>query len=52
MKKAGYATNPKYADILIKLINDYQLYDYDQSYVIAENRSNKSNNNQYIVAGF
>lgn len=28
LKKAGYATNPKYPQILIKLINDYHLQDY------------------------
>ena len=28
LKKAGYATNPKYAQILIKLIEDYHLEDY------------------------
>jgi len=28
LKKAGYATNPKYPQILIKLIEDYQLQDY------------------------
>jgi LysM repeat protein len=28
LKKAGYATNPKYAQILIKLIQDYNLQDY------------------------
>jgi len=28
LKKAGYATNPKYPQILIKLINDYGLQDY------------------------
>jgi LysM repeat protein len=28
LKKAGYATNPKYAQIIIKLIQDYQLQDY------------------------
>ncbi len=28
LKKAGYATNPKYAQILIKLIEDYHLQDY------------------------
>ena len=28
LKKAGYATNPKYAQILIKLIEDYNLQDY------------------------
>ena len=28
MKRAGYATNPKYAPVLIKLIEDYNLQDY------------------------
>jgi LysM repeat protein len=28
LKKAGYATNPRYAQILIKLIEDYHLEDY------------------------
>lgn len=28
LKKAGYATNPKYPQILIKLINDYNLQEY------------------------
>lgn len=28
LKKAGYATNPKYPQILIKLIEDYSLQDY------------------------
>jgi len=30
LKKAGYATNPHYADRLIKLIEDYELYIYDK----------------------
>lgn len=30
LKKAGYATNPKYPQILIKLINEYHLQDYTQ----------------------
>lgn len=29
LKKAGYATNPKYADILIGLIEKYELHRYD-----------------------
>ncbi len=28
LKKAGYATNPKYPQIIIKLIEDYNLNDY------------------------
>ena len=30
LKKAGYATNPKYADLLIDLIEKHQLYEYDK----------------------
>lgn len=29
LKEAGYATNPRYADQLIKIIEDYELYQYD-----------------------
>lgn len=29
LKKAGYATNPKYADLLINIIERYELYQYD-----------------------
>jgi hypothetical protein len=29
LSKAGYATNPRYADILIKVIEDYELDKYD-----------------------
>jgi len=31
LKQAGYATNPKYPDLLINTIEKYQLYQYDQS---------------------
>lgn len=30
LKQAGYATNPKYPDLLINLIEKYKLYQYDQ----------------------
>jgi hypothetical protein len=30
LKQAGYATNPKYPQLLIGLIDKYQLYQYDQ----------------------
>jgi len=30
LKKAGYATNPKYAHLLIKVIEDNKLYQYDK----------------------
>ncbi|MCR5519299.1 MAG: glucosaminidase domain-containing protein [Bacteroidales bacterium] len=33
LKKAGYATDPKYAEKLIKIIEDYKLYQYDSGKV-------------------
>src|SRR5690606_24906929 len=30
LKSAGYATNPRYADLLIDIIERYQLYQYDR----------------------
>ncbi|MCD4731208.1 MAG: glucosaminidase domain-containing protein [Bacteroidales bacterium] len=32
LKKAGYATNPKYPQLLIKIIEDYELHQYDLQY--------------------
>lgn len=32
LKKAGYATNPKYPEILIKIIEDNELYKFDVGY--------------------
>jgi LysM repeat protein len=40
LKKAGYATNPKYAQVLIKLIQDYNLEDYT---LIALGKMNEGN---------
>ncbi|WP_262250193.1 glucosaminidase domain-containing protein [Parapedobacter soli] len=37
LKAAGYATNPRYADLLISLIERYELYQYDR----AETRNEK-----------
>lgn len=33
LKKAGYATNPHYAELLIKIIEDNELYRYDNAIV-------------------
>ena len=30
LKRAGYATNPKYPDMLINIIDKYELYQYDE----------------------
>ena len=36
LKQAGYATNPHYADQLIKIIEDYKLYKYDTEIAVGE----------------
>jgi LysM repeat protein len=48
LKKAGYATNPKYPQLLIKIIEDYQLYKYDDPnyQAIAKNENTKRKNTQ------
>ena len=42
LSKAGYATNPKYAERLIQLIEDEQLYTYDREKEITEIAHNSS----------
>ena len=37
LKQAGYATAPTYAQRLIKIIEDYQLYQYDREVVVPKN---------------
>lgn len=32
LKKAGYATNPNYPELLIKIIEDFKLYELDNNY--------------------
>lgn len=43
LKAAGYATNPRYADLLIDLIERYELYQYDrpESFVQKEIREER-----------
>ena len=61
LKSAGYATNPRYADMLIGLIEDYQLYRFDDSRDInpkqiqrieqkQEHRVYFNNDNYYVIA--
>lgn len=52
LRKAGYATNPQYAQMLIKLIEDYKLQEYTYAAMasnnsIANNNTNQENNNAY-----
>ena len=63
LKKAGYATDPKYADKLISIIERYELWKLDGSKKplnakkekknkkskIIDNKRNKNNSKQYIV---
>jgi LysM repeat protein len=60
LKKAGYATNPRYPQILIKLIKDYNLEDYtlialnrktdNNNVVLVNNSTGKEGNNQSMQA--
>ena len=61
LKKAGYATNPKYPQILIKLIRDYNLQDYtliamgskpdnaNETWVKNRDRDNKNKNTAVVT---
>lgn len=46
LKKAGYATNPSYANSLIRIIEKYQLYQYDQ--MISRRQLASLNNNSCV----
>ncbi|MDR2126638.1 MAG: glucosaminidase domain-containing protein [Prevotellaceae bacterium] len=43
LKKAGYATAPNYAEMLIKIIEDFQLYKYDDENYTPAPESNTEN---------
>jgi len=45
LKTAGYATNPHYAELLIKNIEEFELYKYDKLY-----KANPENEHKLIVA--
>ncbi len=38
LKKAGYATNPEYANLLIRKIEENKLYDLDRGYTSSDNK--------------
>ena len=42
LKKAGYATNPKYPQLLIKIIEDNGLFEYDKLYKIDRTKLAKN----------
>jgi len=49
LKRAGYATNPSYANSLIRIIEAYKLYKYDQ--MISRRQLASLNNNSCIQTG-
>lgn len=40
LKKAGYATNPEYANMLIRKIEEYGLYNYDRGITVGKKEAN------------
>ncbi len=51
LKSAGYATNPKYPQLLINIIEEYELYKYDRFYdaeQVKKNRQLTSKNNTVV----
>jgi LysM repeat protein len=49
LKKAGYATNPKYPQILIKIIRDYNLQDY--TLIVLGKKEQDANEPTWTKAG-
>ena len=49
LKKAGYATDPRYPKKLIKIIEDYQLYRYDDEVLHAKRHKNKIKNKTVVA---
>lgn len=43
LKKAGYATNPKYPSLLISIIEKYELYQYDTTKKLKKKKGKKEN---------
>lgn len=53
LRKAGYATNPRYATLLINIIEDMQLYQYDtmSAEMLAEKRAATLESSAYDAHG-
>ncbi|MDG2343358.1 MAG: glucosaminidase domain-containing protein [Flavobacteriales bacterium] len=49
LKKAGYATNPKYPELLIKIIEENELYSYDKETKHKNINEVKTNEKQTIL---
>jgi hypothetical protein len=50
LKKAGYATSPTYAKALIGIIEDNELYKYDQIVLITKSKGSKKDKSASIAA--
>lgn len=50
LKKAGYATNPKYAQLLIDLIENHQLYKYDHYAKVPPRKANKTKTSENLAS--
>ncbi|TXB65180.1 LysM peptidoglycan-binding domain-containing protein [Vicingus serpentipes] len=50
LKKAGYATNPKYPDLLIGLIEKHKLYEYDNYAKVPPRKANKTKTSDVLIA--
>jgi glycosyltransferase involved in cell wall biosynthesis len=53
LRKSGYATNPRYADLLIKIIEELQLYRFDtiSADMLAETRAATQKSSAYDARG-
>ena len=50
LKKAGYATNPKYPDLLIGLIEKHKLYEYDNFAKVPPRKANKTKTSNVLAS--
>ncbi len=49
LKAAGYATNPRYPELLIDLIERYELYKYDRQETVIE-KTKREHNIEHVIA--
>lgn len=49
LKKAGYATNPRYPEVLIKIIEDYELYKFDQFALSLQGEFDEIHGRKYYI---
>ena len=52
LKKAGYATNPKYANLLISLIEQHKLYEYDTAKGVKPRKPEKNRTSKVLATKY